>query len=346
MIAPRQDHGHKCIGLSPPKGIKHVDRILAGSAVSSIALLTLLSSLSGVASAAIPNPPGSGNVNGWTGVGCWAEGGGCSTQYGTNQHAQQSGDTGGCVSGCGSGANQGNNENGQGCSGCITLTGSQQTTGVTQIASFSSQYQDGYGNDVYLQGYSYLSNNSNYIYTALVATETAGSNYVLNGNYPAWSIYDCVGCSPTDSMQTWLYYPDGNQQTSGTGQITQFTPPNTASDGSSASWGYGLSATASAFSTGSVTGDVTWSTSLPEFSEQPTSLTSYEGSWLNTDNDGQNLNAPTAATWSAGVTVPVVHGAMNYLSIGAEGYFITSNGVWLTINWILVYGYAYDLYLS
>lgn len=218
--------------------------------------------------------------------------------------------------------------------------GGGSSSSPTQIMYYSYNYGWEYGN-IYEQYWAYLGPNGNHIYWYGVISVTAENGAVLDGNYNWWNIYDQTGTHKTGTID--FTSPDsaiGNAQS-----IYAFAPPNTVSSGSAETVTFGLSASVG-YDGANAGATISWQINYPEFEQTTTSLTSTNGGWAFYDNQALNGPNPTAASFSAGVTVPTVYN--NYQSINNDNSMnaLTTNWLWDTIYTYSLSGTLYTDYVS
>ena len=177
---------------------------------------------------------------------------------------------------------------------------------------------------IYEQYWAYMDPSGSFMYWIGFSHLTAGSGDVLGGGYPWWSDY------ASTITGTISFLNADNQTYAGTQYYYTFSPPNTISDGNAATWYFGLSASVSVpASTGgfSTNAKIGYSFNVPEFELDTASQTGTKALWNFYDNQAQgSAPNPTAVSYGAGVTVPVVAYSQQMVTSYIWGYSEHFNG--------------------
>lgn len=189
-------------------------------------------------------------------------------------------------------------------------------SGATCVYYDSAQMSsDGYGNNIYVQVWAYLTNDGSTLFWRMDAHLNSGGGWVLWGNYPWWSVYDCAGCGTPISANNGFGTP---------GAITTFTPDNTVNEGSAGTLtvGLGLSGKAQYGGSGVDGGiNVAWQINYPEMQIYPMQMTQNIAEYGWVDNQGLNGNAPTSGTQSDGVAEWSQQGTSDSINSWTDGYY-------------------------
>ncbi|WP_162509191.1 hypothetical protein [Thermogymnomonas acidicola] len=211
------------------------------------------------------------------------------------------------------------------------------------IMYYSINHPEKYGN-IYVQYWAYLGPHGEHVYWYGIVHVTAENGAVLDGGYPFWNEYDVIGSHSTGTID--FTSPDasvGSPQS-----IYAFTPPeNTISSGSAETVTFGFSASAG-YAGVSAGGTIQWQVNYPEFEEVATSLTATDGAWAFYDNQALNGPNPTAASFSAGVAVPVVKYNAQSIDSSCSMTALLSEwgGLWITAHTYSVTKYLFTEYIS